>query len=579
MIGIHLCMAIALAAFPVQGAAQNTADLQIMTLEGSLLGPNGQPLAEFDYLKPETIYRLMPDCRAELSSLDGKSLYSLKGPGVIKITADGGLTVNGKSVKSQQAAAMLAGVEVKEDGAESGGLPSIGSQAMRGLGVTVEAKQSDGSTKTISLYKNCYALVIGCSEYREGWPALPNPVNDAHEVAAALEKMGWRVDLVLDPRGEDLRFTMNRLITIEGRKEDQAILLWFSGHGHTLAEADGSKLGYIVPVDAPDPHVDEMGFMQKAMSMRQLDTVARRVMARHMLMMFDSCFSGALFSITRAMPSPYIEEKVSKPVRQFITAGSEDEKVPDKSVFKTVFLQGLLDREADRNKDSYVTGQELGAYMQEQVVNYSNKAQHPQYGKINNPKLDKGDFVFALDWGAPPGAAHGRASASKASAAQKQTQVASLPQPKAKQSGRAVKAEPPPSSDPYEAARWTIRSWNRAWNRSDARHLQGMLDPEAKVAVETWHGIEKLQKGAYLKFITSQPKQLGDSGHKRETYDFSEIQVAGDRAEVRTFTILDISGQFNKPHVSETFILVQQKGRWRILDYDFDYIFQDEPTH
>ena len=32
--------------------------------------------------------------------------------------------------------------------------------------------------------------------------------------------------------------------------------------------------------------------------------------------------------------------------------------------------------------------------LQEKVINYSRKAQHPQFGKINNPKLDKGDFVF-----------------------------------------------------------------------------------------------------------------------------------------------------------------------------------------
>ncbi len=46
------------------------------------------------------------------------------------------------------------------------------------------------------------------------------------------------------------------------------------------------------------------------------------------------------------------------------------------------------------NNDSYITGEELGSYLQENVVNYSRKAQHPQFGKINNPKLDKGDFVF-----------------------------------------------------------------------------------------------------------------------------------------------------------------------------------------
>jgi len=100
--------------------------------------------------------------------------------------------------------------------------------------------------------------------------------------------------------------------------------------------------------------------------------------------------------MVRARPSPYIEEKIAYPVRQFITAGTENAQVPDKSIFKDVFIQGVEDGFADFNRGTYITGEELGAYLQEKVINYPRKAQHPQFGKINNPKLDKGDFVFLL---------------------------------------------------------------------------------------------------------------------------------------------------------------------------------------
>jgi hypothetical protein len=99
--------------------------------------------------------------------------------------------------------------------------------------------------------------------------------------------------------------------------------------------------------------------------------------------------------MSRAAPTD-ISEKSANPVRQFITAGAADEPVPDKSVFKVCLLQGL-DGYADYNKDSYITGSELGMYLQTKVINYSRGAQHPQYGKINNPTLDKGDFIFALN--------------------------------------------------------------------------------------------------------------------------------------------------------------------------------------
>jgi hypothetical protein len=263
-------------------------------------------------------------------------------------------------------------------------------------GIIVQAKTRSGSPQKIKLYSGYHALVVGSSDYRAGWPKLPNPVNDAREIAITLKEMGWEVDLLEDPDWDRLDNALNKLITGPGKVKDKGVLFWFSGHGHTLEEADGTKLGYIVPVDAPLPTQDETQFMRRAIDMRQIETVAKRIRAKHVLMVFDSCFSGAIFTMVRAAPSEYIEEKIAAPVRQFITAGRENEQVPDRSVFKICFIQGIKDGYADFNRDGYVTGEELGSYLQETVINYSHKAQHPQYGKINNPKLDKGDFVFVL---------------------------------------------------------------------------------------------------------------------------------------------------------------------------------------
>ncbi|MGD2184477.1 MAG: DUF1566 domain-containing protein [Desulfobacterales bacterium] len=269
-------------------------------------------------------------------------------------------------------------------------------------GILVKTQTSSGSPRHIKLYSGYHALVVGCGNYRAGWPRLPHPVADAREVAATLKSMDWKVELLEDPGWDRLDTALNRLIAGPGRSKDKALLFWFSGHGHTLEEADGTKLGYIVPVDAPLPSKDEIGFMRRAIDMRQIETVAKRIRSKHVLMIFDSCFSGALFTMVRAAPSHYIEEKIAKPVREFITAGRENEKVPDRSVFKVVFIQGIKDGYADVNRDGYVTGEELGAYLQEKVINYSRKAQHPQFGKINNPRLDKGDFVFVLKRSQPP---------------------------------------------------------------------------------------------------------------------------------------------------------------------------------
>ncbi|MEA2038472.1 MAG: caspase family protein [Thermodesulfobacteriota bacterium] len=370
--------------------AKDLQGLQVIAIEGQFLDQAGRQVEEYYYIKPGLRYRLLPGATVELSTIDGRHTYLAVGPGIINLNNSGSVTLNGKPLSPQKFASSLKGVT-----ATGTGRTDLGGILMRSpKAVHVVARTTSGGTKIVPLYAGYYALVVGCGAYDKGWPRLPNPVKDAREVASLLKGMGWHVDLLLDPDWRSLRKALNSIITGPGREKDKAVLLWFSGHGHTLAEADGAKLGYIVPVDAPNPDQDEMGFMENAISMRQIETVARRIQAKHVLMIFDSCFSGAIFQISRAKPPPFIQEKVAKPVRQFLTAGNEDEKVPDKSYFKTVFIQGVGDGHADRNKDGYITGQEIGAYLQEKVVNYSRSAQHPQYGKINNPKLDKGDFIL-----------------------------------------------------------------------------------------------------------------------------------------------------------------------------------------
>ena len=285
-------------------------------------------------------------------------------------------------------------------------VPFISTAATRGISIKV--KTPAGMTNEIKLYSGYYALVIGCSEYNKGWPRLRNPVSDAKKVEAALKKLGFTTRFLENPNSLRLRQGLNKLVSGSGAKKDAAIFVYYAGHGHTLKKADGNRLGYIVPVDAPDPDKDLATFMTRAVSMREIEELSMLINSRHVLMAFDCCFSGTIFRARTAKPSAFIRDQVSRPVRAFITAGEENEPVPDESVFKTCLIQGLMDRFADKNSDGYVTSEELGLYLKEEVVNYTNGSQHPQFGKINNPDLDKGDFVFVLaqssmEWDEPGG--------------------------------------------------------------------------------------------------------------------------------------------------------------------------------
>ena len=269
-------------------------------------------------------------------------------------------------------------------------LPEIANAATRGL-VTIPIKAENGTA--VVMYDESHALVIGESDYSGGWPKLPGVEKDIQLVKNALEAKGFNVVLVRNPDSQELENAFEAFIEKYGQKPNNRLLFYFAGHGHTVTpKYGGQPLGYIVPKEAPNPNDDLNKFKRVAMSMQRIEEYAISIDAKHALFVFDSCFSGSIFALSRAVPE-HISYKTAKPVRLFITSGSADEKVPDTSMFRQQFI-AALDGEGDLNGDGYMTGAELSDFVFKNVVNYSKGAQHPQYGKIRNPNLDKGDFVF-----------------------------------------------------------------------------------------------------------------------------------------------------------------------------------------
>jgi len=259
--------------------------------------------------------------------------------------------------------------------------------ATRGIRVVSKHGQS------LYLYKDYHALVVGVSDY-EKWPDLPNAIKDAEEVSRILKRLGFTVELVSNPNSTELKKALNDMAYRYGREENRALLFYYAGHGETEILADRTKLGYIIPRDCPLLRDDPQGFVNRAISMKDIEAYSLRIRSKHVLMLFDSCFAGSLFSLVRAVPED-ITEKSSLPVRQYITAGTEDETVPDRSMFKRCLLLGL-EGDADLTRDGYITGTELGLYLSDKVVQSTSRAQHPQYGKIRTPELARGDFIFHL---------------------------------------------------------------------------------------------------------------------------------------------------------------------------------------
>ena len=268
-------------------------------------------------------------------------------------------------------------------------------------GMKIKIRTQDG--KVLPLYRDSYALVVGNGSYTNGWEPLTGTLQDVKAVKTTLKKHGFHVTLKTDLSKAAFDRAFAEFVLTSGEDTDNRLLFYYAGHGYTRKSASGEDLGYLVMVDAPDPNADKVGFELESIAMESLVTQAEKILSRHVLFVFDSCFSGTILNARDRLERPEsISDNIKHPVRQFITAGRAGEVVPDHSDFNQAFLDMLEGRADEPFADGYITGEELGFYLKHKVPEY-NPAQHPQYGKIRNPKLDKGDFVFVLEKPAAPG--------------------------------------------------------------------------------------------------------------------------------------------------------------------------------
>ena len=265
--------------------------------------------------------------------------------------------------------------------------------------ITVRTQQGE----EIELYKDSHALVVGNGSYTGGWSQLSGVLQDVDEVADVLEEHGFSVTLKKDLTKPEFEKVFADFVVNAGGNPYNRFLFYYAGHGYTQKMATGEALGYLVMVDAPLPEKDAVNFKRKATDIASLIMQARPAQSRHVLFMFDSCVSGTILNLQAGVTPEHISNRVKQPVRQFITAGRANEQVPGHSVFKREFLDLIQGKTKDPFPDGYVTGEELGAHLAMTVPEYNNGAQHPQHGKIMDPKLNKGNFVFVLPRGpAPP---------------------------------------------------------------------------------------------------------------------------------------------------------------------------------
>lgn len=131
------------------------------------------------------------------------------------------------------------------------------------------------------------ALIVGVSEY-SSIPPLKNTVNDAQGIADTLESIGFEVELLLDPGGQELR-TALEAFSFESETADLA-MIYFAGHGVEVAGEN-----WLIPADAQI--ANNRDIQQQSVSLKDmLESVDRARKLR--IVILDSCRDNPFADVT-----------------------------------------------------------------------------------------------------------------------------------------------------------------------------------------------------------------------------------------------------------------------------------------
>lgn len=257
-----------------------------------------------------------------------------------------------------------------------------------------------------------HAVVVGVDDYPQGVRGAFDPLRyaaaDAQAVAAALARTGGfgpgGVTLLVNQQAtRDRVLETFRALRARVRDED-TVLIFFSGHGSVGAGADGRLHYYLVPHDG---RLDDLA--RTALEDHRLEELVGELPARRVVVILDACYSGGGTAVIRArgVTNPALKAPVaSRPLidaaagRIVLSASKPDQLAFEDDqrragLFTSFLLEGLTGFTADLNGDGVITVLELYQFVSPRVSEYSRR----QYQVEQTPELEvrnlSGDIALA----------------------------------------------------------------------------------------------------------------------------------------------------------------------------------------
>ncbi|WP_442940426.1 caspase, EACC1-associated type [Nostoc sp.] len=217
------------------------------------------------------------------------------------------------------------------------------------------------------------ALLIGVSEYEPGLNPLPSAVKDVdavYEVLLHPEMGGFAasdIKLLKNPERQIVEIAIETLFS--GRHKDDLLLLYFSGHG---IKDDRGRL-YLATRNTSKTQQGEL-IRSTSVSANFIHDRMSESRSRRQVVILDSCFSGAFAEGMSAkdVGTIDIQEQLGGEGRAVLTSSTStqysfEEKGQDLSIYTRFLVEGIKSGEADRDRDEFISIDELHEYASQKV--------------------------------------------------------------------------------------------------------------------------------------------------------------------------------------------------------------------
>jgi len=236
-----------------------------------------------------------------------------------------------------------------------------------------------------------YALIIGNDNY-QSLPKLKSAVSDAHAVERVLrEHYGFKTRVLENVGIEEIFSALNDYQKSLGERD--SFLIYYAGHG---ALNEHTQLGYWLPVNATRDDPPNLWISDS-----QIAEQIERMAAKHILIIADSCYSGAMTRDSEQLTATMGRSTEMKPMyllkteakllsRTVLTSGGI-EPVLDGSVgSNSIFARSLTDALA--HNDNVLEGTALWKLIFTPV--HKAAAQSPRYAAISYTGHNNGEFLL-----------------------------------------------------------------------------------------------------------------------------------------------------------------------------------------